>query len=387
MPEDPSLGVAIRARLHLGARRQQALATLRAARARNTGRLERPGERLRILYLSCHAVLEYDEVSLLRALGHSVFSPGAPHPGPPAGPVGLRESLPLTDTAELEDQAYFASLGPDVARNKANLPGWFVDRFDVVIVMHAHEWIQYNWQAMRRRPVIWRTIGQSTTLLEKLLRPYRKRGLKILRYSPAEERLPSYLGADALIRFYKDPDEYYGWIGRRAEILSINQSLPARARHCHYAVFQATSAGLPVRLLGGGNEAAGPVSAGQVSHEALKQALRDFRCFLALGTFPASYTLGFIEAWMTGTPVVALGNALMYQGFRGPYLYEVPELIEQGISGFYADSVAELRALLAELLRDESLARRISHEGRSAAIRLFGKELIQEQWRQFLAAL
>jgi hypothetical protein len=32
---------------------------------------------MRLLYLSAHSVLEFDEVSLFRELGHYVFSPGA----------------------------------------------------------------------------------------------------------------------------------------------------------------------------------------------------------------------------------------------------------------------------------------------------------------------
>ena len=32
---------------------------------------------MKILYLSCHSILEYDEVKLLTGMGHYVFSPGA----------------------------------------------------------------------------------------------------------------------------------------------------------------------------------------------------------------------------------------------------------------------------------------------------------------------
>ena len=48
----------------------------------------------KILYLSCHEVLEYDEVSLLLELGHEVFSPGAyVEPANPGGKT-MRPSIP-----------------------------------------------------------------------------------------------------------------------------------------------------------------------------------------------------------------------------------------------------------------------------------------------------
>jgi len=45
---------------------------------------------MKILYLSCHSVLEFDEVKLFHELGHEVFSPGSYveplNPGDPMRP-------------------------------------------------------------------------------------------------------------------------------------------------------------------------------------------------------------------------------------------------------------------------------------------------------------
>jgi len=48
----------------------------------------------KILYLSCHEILEFDEVSLLHELGHEVFSPGAYVEPANRGDQNLRPSIP-----------------------------------------------------------------------------------------------------------------------------------------------------------------------------------------------------------------------------------------------------------------------------------------------------
>jgi hypothetical protein len=80
--------------------------------------------------------------------------------------------------------------------------------------MHIPEWIIDNWELFRGKRVIWRTIGQSTSTHEAKLLPYRNQGLQIVRYSPRETNINGYIGQDAMIRFYKDPDEYKNWQGK-----------------------------------------------------------------------------------------------------------------------------------------------------------------------------
>ncbi len=339
---------------------------------------------LRILYLSCHSILENDEVSLLREIGHHVFSPGDYVDEQNQGRPSLRIGQHLASEAEVADLQAFNSFGKRGPANKDELTRDFVDRFDVIIIMHLPQWVTLNWEAMKHKTVIWRTIGQSSVHIENQLAPYRQQGLKIIRYSPLEKFIPKYIGGDATIRFYKDPNEYDGWSSDVKTVMTIAQYMPLRADACHYDIFKKIAQPFSMQLFGPGNEDAGAISMGEVPYEDLKKALRTNCCYLYTGTFPASYTLGFIEAWMTGIPVVALGSKLMHDRFPDEKLYEIPSLITYGVDGFYADSINDLQEIIRTLMNDKELAKRISNAGRSSAIRYFGKETIKAQWLIFL---
>ena len=115
---------------------------------------------MRILYLSCHEILESDEVSLLLELGHDVFSPGAYVNPQNRGNECMRPDIPGLQY-DPETVTMFHALGQPGQDNKERLTKEFVDRFDVVIVMHLPQWITMNWEAMKHKTVVWRTIGQS----------------------------------------------------------------------------------------------------------------------------------------------------------------------------------------------------------------------------------
>lgn len=339
---------------------------------------------LRILYLSCHSILEYDEVTLLREMGFHVFSPGdfvdQDNPGKP----WLRPLSNRHTRAEIADQKAFNSFGHHGQENKTNLIRSFVDRFDIVLVMHIPQWITLNWAVMKHKTVIWRTIGQSSAHIEEILHPFRLQGLKIVRYSPLEKNIPNYIGCDAVIRFYKDPSEYCRWHGNTNAIMSISQNIRHRADACHFEIYQQIASLFETKLFGPGNINSVISSVGEVSPNDLKKALQQYRCFFYTGTFPASYTLSFIEAWMTGIPVVAIGNKLMHDRFHDDGLYEIPHLIINGQNGFYADSVEDFQRIIKMLLDDPVLALKISKAGRLSAIKYFGKETIKLQWLRFL---
>lgn len=337
---------------------------------------------MKLLYLSCHEVLEFDELVLFRELGIEVFSAGA-YLTPTRCDAKLRPPLPEW-TVDEDDLAAFEALPCAQGDRRDALTREFVDRFDAVLVMHLPQWIMRNWDAMRHKTVIWRTIGQSVPRQELTMRAYREDGLRIVRYSPAERSLDDYAGEDAMIRFYKDPTEWGGWSGEQPQVVCFAQAMPERSLPCNYQAFLEATRGLPCELYGPGNEQAGSVWRGCLSYDGLRQTLRRSRACIVTGTFPASYTLGFIEAWMTGIPIVAIGRGLFSQA--GPELsslYEVPELIEHGTSGFVSDDCQALRGHLEQLITDWPYARTISAAGRAAALRFFDKDQAWDQWRMF----
>lgn len=354
---------------------------------------------MRLLYLSCHEVLEYDEVSMFHELGHYVFSPGAYVEPNNRGDGCLRPPIPglVYDPADL---AMYHQLAQSPERDtKDHLSREFCQRFDAIIVMHLPRWVHNNWEAMRGKPVIWRTIGQCMPHQEKAMQPYRQQGLRIVRYSPREElSLEHYAGCDAMIRFAKDPVVYQGWTGERPVCVNFTQSMPQRNEACNYPLFKEVAQGIPMELYGPGNMEALRYCdvRGKIGYEEQLQVLRSSRCYFYTGTHPASYTLNFIEAWMTGIPIVAIGthhgNAPFHRRPElgtgdGNYLYEVAALLEHGRGGLVSDDPRELRSYIISILSDESLAHSLSAEGRRLALIHFDRNNIKEQWRQFLITI
>jgi hypothetical protein len=339
---------------------------------------------MRILYLSCHSILEYDEVKMLHNLGHYVFSAGA-YLDPQNPGDGMRPPLDgvVCDPA---DVAAWHEIPCTAGKDRRScLTKSFVNRFDLVIVMHLPEWIESNWRAMSDRPVIWRTIGQSITGIESRLAKYRQEGMKIVRYSPREKLIPGYIGGDATIRFGKDPAEFAAWNGEENYAITFNQSLPLRGPACNWPLWLDVVRDLPAKLYGPGNEGAGPWNQGMVSYETLKRAMQDNRAYFYVGTHPASYTLNFIEAWMSGIPVVAVGRN--HGNMPGYNLYEVADLIQSGVNGFIGHDAYELRKMLRNLLNDPVLAKRVGEAGRKSATTIFGAEVVAADWRKFLSTL
>jgi len=339
---------------------------------------------MKLLYLSCHSIQEYDELKLFEELGIDVFSHGA-FLDPTNTDDPMRPSLPpsehwlgvkepeLVDLARKHTKDY---LGKD-----------FIDRFDAIMVMHVPRWAFQNWENFRGKSVIWRTTGQSCQRDEKSLEWCREQGMKIVRYSPGEWAIPGFIGGDALIRFYKDPEEYTGWNGDTKQVITMVQNMKAREPNCNYETFLKATEGFPRKLYGPNNEESG-IEGGFLSYADMKQAMQNNRVYFYGGTMPACYTLNFIEAFMTGIPIVAIGPGLGNPPFLpGQFTYEVHNIIENGKSGFFSDDIGELRAMIKLLLREESTAQAISQEGRKRAIQLFGKEMIKQQWKEFFKIL
>lgn len=248
-----------------------------------------------------------------------------------------------------------------------------------------------NIEKLKGKKVIWRTIGQSVPWTERDLEGYRGQ-IKIVRYSPKEAVIPSYLGADAMIRFYKDPDEFIGWNGNNARLISFVQSPAQRGIFCRYDIMEQIMGGFPSDLYGTDTETIPGIGRGRVDYETQKQILRDSRVFLYTGTYPASYTLSFMEAMMTGIPIVAIGQGLAnpeenIMHFQHQKTYEIHEIIKNGENGYVSDDINVLRHYIQSLLDNHELARRIGEAGRKTAIELFGKETIKQQWKGFLESL
>ena len=137
----------------------------------------------------------------------------------------------------------------------------------------------------------------------------------MVRYSPNEEAIPNYAGAHALIRFGKEPSEWGGWSGFDRVVGNLTQHLAQRGTACGYPFWAEVTADLPVRPAGPGSDAIGGI--GELTYEQVRAYLRRIRAYLYTGTVPASYTLGLIEAMMTGVPIVSIGRRAGGRAYRG----------------------------------------------------------------------
>lgn len=335
---------------------------------------------MKILYLSTHSILEFDEVKLFTEMGHEVFPMGA-YNSKGESAVTKRPSIPRMKCNERMEHLA-------VRYSKENLHPEMIKEFDVVMIMHQPDWVYLNWDKIKHKRVVWRSIGQSSSWVEQRLKEFKEQGMKLVRYSPRERKIPFYVGEDALIRFYKDPREWVGWNGDKGYVITIGQSIndPDRQLACRFDIFDQATAGLARMVYGGENQDVGTLWGGELNYEELKAAYRDNRVFFYTGTQPASYTLGFIEAFMTGIPIVAIGRELGQSWIKEP-TYEVADIIEDQVNGFCSDDIPTLKTYVQQLLADKELAEGISKRGRETAISLFSKQNAIDGWTAFFKSL
>lgn len=333
---------------------------------------------LKILYLSCHSVLEADEIRMFTELGHTVFSINGAYMNPTSPSDPKRPPVEAPIQQQLMDVSIQCS--------KENIHPELIAWADVIYVMHRDDWIIGNWSKIKHKPVIWRTIGQSIPLMEHRLALCRAEGLKIVRYSPMEEKITGYIGHNAIIRFYKDEYDFGSWYGSVPEVMTVAQSMKKRGKYCGYDIWNRVTAPFIRHVYGPQNEDTG-CDGGQLSYLDLLAKYRLNQVYFYTGTYPASYTLNFIEALMTGIPVVAIGNCLANLAEYQMDCYEIPQIIKNGVNGFYSDEESELTSYIEKLLESKELREEIGKRGRETAIELFGKETIKTQWAEFFATL
>lgn len=334
---------------------------------------------MKLLYLSCHSVLEYDEIKLFKEIGIDVFSHGV-YANPNSPSDIKRPAIKGKFDHHLTYLAY--------RYGKEKLPREFTKPFDVIMVQHVPDWVINNWEVMKDKIVIWRSIGQSTIDIERLLEQARREGLKIVRYSPRERTIPGFIGEDAMIRFYKDPDDFGPYTGEKKQVFNVSQSFKQRTDFCNFEAYDQATKGLPRKVAGSENEPLGKDWIGCVDYKTLRMELKKSRVYFYTGTYPASYTLSFIEAWMTGIPVVAIGPKLGNSPFEiGQQTYEVPDLIEDKVNGFVSDDPEALRNAVKLCLDSLGLCQKMGEAGRKKAIEIFGKEKIKKEWKDFFGKL
>src|SRR5579864_5937140 len=123
---------------------------------------------MKILYVSVHGVLEQQELQLLTNLGHECFSLGEYiNPVVPPEQAYLHKRPGVNGMKPHPELEHFAIENPST-----NIAPELIAWADLVIVMHDPNVIVMNWDKFKQagKPVIWRSIGQSTSHVENQLR-------------------------------------------------------------------------------------------------------------------------------------------------------------------------------------------------------------------------
>ena len=340
---------------------------------------------MKILYLSCHLVLEYDELRILTELGHDVtviggyIDPRNPH-------VDTRPALNIESIEPRRNKIHELfnnnkNRGIPIEDCSNTLTGEIVNDYDCVYVMHKMEWIEKNWDVIKNKIVILRTIGQNLENNELLIKKYVQRGLKILRYSPKERELKNYAGEHGLIRFLKYKSDFNSRNLKNDRVITFGQNIFHRKNWCGSSIIESISQKVPFKLFGPGNEKY-EFSGGKLSYEQQLYEYSTSSCYLYTGTFPAQYTLNFIEAMISGIPIVSVGKQLS-QTFVEPYPFEVPDILDR-VYGYYYDDVNSISDKLNNLLVDKKLNEEVSKKQIEVGFDLFSVEKNINNWQEFL---
>jgi glycosyltransferase involved in cell wall biosynthesis len=343
---------------------------------------------MRILYLSCHIVLEYDELRILNELGHDVFVIGG-YMDPKNPHVNTRPSLNINANQNLIDQFNKMSHnnflnGYDENKRSRVFTKEFLDNFDCIIVMHIQDWIEWNVELFKNRLVILRTIGQNTNNCELKLIDKVKNGLKILRYSPFERKLKNYAGEHGLIRFLKYKSDFLPRQNNIKQVITFGQSIKDRWKVCGGDYIDEISKQIPFKLFGPNNNNH-PSFGGFLSYSEQLEQLAKNSAYFYTGTFPASYTLNFMEAMLSGIPIVSISHKLSYDLIE-EYPLETPSILDI-YDRKHFDDMSKIKDELFLLLEDNKLNELISQKQIKIANQLFSVEENIFRWKTFLNSI
>jgi hypothetical protein len=280
--------------------------------------------------------------------------------------------------AFLREQFY--ALGCHIAPGDIRLSAAWVALFDVVIVMHDVTLLFGNWDVLSIKPVFLRLIGQSIEATNLAALPYRRQGLRVIRYSPNEMLADSYVAGDPMIRFGKYATDYGPWTGGDPRVLTCANNFKNRFPD-DFAQWRRVTAGLDPALCGS-NNAGCPGDVGLVSSQEQRTLLRRCAVYLYCAGRFIPYTLNFIEAWMSGIPVVVLDA-----GAHRDRFFEIVHLIQHGVTGLVCFDVETAREAIAGLQADPARSERIGRAGRDAAIALFGADTVKAEWQALLSGV
>lgn len=162
------------------------------------------------------------------------------------------------------------------------------------------------------------------------------------------------------------------WSGELARGITVINNLESRGRRLGADIFALAREQLPIDLLGMGSETLGGL--GELPLHAIPALCARYRFFF----HPVRYTslgLGLIEAMMLGMPVVGLATT------------EMPNVIENGISGYIDTDPERLLASMRELLKHHRVAAQLGAQARERALQRYAIDRFVRDWNGALATV
>lgn len=307
----------------------------------------RPAWDKRLLYLSADPLLELDEVRIFQQLGYCVLSTS----------MVLTSANPMPAASircKLLSELYFSLPTANFTQGlPLHLSKQLLDFFDVIVIVHDVRYLECYWQLLAGRHIIFRSIGQSWHFEKRIARffPW----VYVVRSSPRENLNPNYAGEDAVIRFGVDATDFLPWVGDRKIVARDQQEFTQWEE-----IFTRRET----------------AAIHNISRSMQRELYRRARVYYAEDSV-TTYKQDFVEAWLTGTPVVTAPR-------NANIPFEAPYLVQDGLSGFVAKDLDDARQKIQLLLENIGVAAKISAVGRGAAIELFDSQKIEHLWRTYL---
>lgn len=341
------------------------------------------GVKPKILYTSCHEILEYDELRMLTELGYTVFSTGTF--SNPTSQGTFRKPLGTLFNPDLYRE--FLDGGSKVSSE-------FLSLFDMAIVMHEAHWVEQILSCNPNFPVIYRSIGQSIPEYEAKLKSYEDR-MVVVRYSEKECGIDGFLKEDAIIYFGKYLEDFQCWTGGD-RLMTFYNSYTHRSHACapNVEFYKRISDFFDHQIAGAGNEdLSGNI--GLISSDNQNDFYRKCSLYFYVHSMLPSYTLNFIEALGAGAPIVAPSTNFLQTAFTDDFFkamgfplsrYEIDDFLNHDTSLLY-DSFDDAVIKIRWLLDNPSYTQTVSKKAQKTFREYFDARQISRQWDKLIMSL
>ena len=326
---------------------------------------------MRIGITGGHSELLYDMILLFKSIGLDVFVIGGEpdHKRPTIDDKSIficREEYEFIEQRIIEYQHRYGYNLPNYLTGYKNQPS--LNSFllatgckDAIETISEQVDIFYGFNPKyistfyKSKPIYWQLIGGENITWWNSIKEVLSENGQVVCYS--ENQASQFNDRLKTIHFYKDPDEWYGYHGYHQKVMYVANALHDRKLACHEETFLNTRIDHKWCLAGSHNVYHEPSI--ELDYDEYQGCMQYSRIFYNLGTEPAPYTLAFIEAAMTGMPI--LTSAYTHES---PYpQYQVPELLDGNCI------ITDNKDFIKLLLDDKKRCKIIGDKNRDIAIR------------------